>query len=232
MSATAVISYADLYARWERSNWLATEIDFTQDRRRLARGADGRAAPQRALELLALLPRRGLGRRQPLAVHRRRAAGGAEVLPHDAAGRRGAPRRLLPPLHARGRRRRRRVDRARRCAPPTAELTWGLRKMFDRLDQMADELRTDRSRPQLARAVTLYHIVIEATLAQPGQHFIERYLEERDLLPGLPRGHAQRLAGRAAPHRLRRQAAGRPVRARTRSGSATRSSPTLREVLP
>src|SRR6478672_10885050 len=31
MSATAVISYADLYARWERSNWLATEIDFSAD---------------------------------------------------------------------------------------------------------------------------------------------------------------------------------------------------------
>ena len=31
MSATAVISYADLYARWERGNWRATELDFSQD---------------------------------------------------------------------------------------------------------------------------------------------------------------------------------------------------------
>src|SRR5919112_3482196 len=31
MSAGAQISYSDLYARWERGNWRATEIDFTQD---------------------------------------------------------------------------------------------------------------------------------------------------------------------------------------------------------
>ena len=38
---------------------------------------------------------------------------------------------------------------------------------------MADELRRDRSEPKLAQAVTLYHIIVEARLAQPGQHFIE-----------------------------------------------------------
>ncbi|MGH2903017.1 MAG: SCP2 sterol-binding domain-containing protein, partial [Solirubrobacteraceae bacterium] len=37
-------------------------------------------------------------------------------------------------------------------------------------------------------AVTLYHIVIEGTLAQPGQHLICSYLEERDLLPGFRAG--------------------------------------------
>jgi len=31
-AATQQIDYADLYARWERGNWSATEIDFTQDR--------------------------------------------------------------------------------------------------------------------------------------------------------------------------------------------------------
>src|ERR1700710_2868390 len=30
-SATDAISYEDLYARWERGNWQATAIDFTQD---------------------------------------------------------------------------------------------------------------------------------------------------------------------------------------------------------
>jgi len=30
-SATDAISYDDLYARWERGNWRATEIDFSQD---------------------------------------------------------------------------------------------------------------------------------------------------------------------------------------------------------
>jgi hypothetical protein len=44
--------------------------------------------------------------------------------------------------------------------------------------------RRDRSRPKLARAITLDHFVIEASLAQPGQHFIEEGLTRRDLLPG------------------------------------------------
>jgi hypothetical protein len=68
------------------------------------------------------------------------------------------------------------------------ELTWGFRKVFGRLEKMCDELRKDPSIPQLAAGVALYHVVIEATLAQPGQHFITSYLEERDLLPGFREG--------------------------------------------
>src|SRR3979490_2634498 len=30
---TDAISYEDLYARWERGNWCATELDFTEDAR-------------------------------------------------------------------------------------------------------------------------------------------------------------------------------------------------------
>ena len=68
------------------------------------------------------------------------------------------------------------------------QLTWGFRQVFDRLDRMADELREDPSLPRLAAAITLYHVVIEATLAQPGQHFITSYLHDRDLLPGFREG--------------------------------------------
>ena len=32
-SVGAQVSYTDLYARWERGNWRATEIDFSEDRR-------------------------------------------------------------------------------------------------------------------------------------------------------------------------------------------------------
>ena len=53
---------------------------------------------------------------------------------------------------------------------------------------MSDELRRDPSIPRLAAAVTLYHVIIEATLAQPGQHFITSYLTDRDLLPGFREG--------------------------------------------
>ena len=68
------------------------------------------------------------------------------------------------------------------------ELTWGHRKLFGRLDRMADELRRDRSPLTLARAVTLYHVVVEGTLAQPGQHMIETSLERMDLMPGFREG--------------------------------------------
>ncbi|HTB71360.1 MAG TPA: SCP2 sterol-binding domain-containing protein, partial [Solirubrobacteraceae bacterium] len=68
------------------------------------------------------------------------------------------------------------------------QLTVGFRKIFDRLDRMADELRADHSPAKLAAAITLYHIVVEASLAQPGQHFICSYLEERDQLPAFREG--------------------------------------------
>jgi putative sterol carrier protein len=68
------------------------------------------------------------------------------------------------------------------------QLSPGFRRIFERLDSMAAELRRDRSKPKLAAAVTLYHVIVEATLAQPGQHMICSYLEERDLLPAFRQG--------------------------------------------
>ena len=68
------------------------------------------------------------------------------------------------------------------------QLTWGFTKVFDRLVDMSDELRRDPSVPKLAAAVTLYHMVIEAALAQPGQHFITSYLTERGVMPGFREG--------------------------------------------
>jgi hypothetical protein len=71
------------------------------------------------------------------------------------------------------------------------ELTWGFRKTFAVLDEVTGALRSDRSAVALARAVTMYHIVVEALLAQPGQHFISEYLARRDLLPGFREGMRQ-----------------------------------------
>src|SRR4051812_44115757 len=68
------------------------------------------------------------------------------------------------------------------------ELTWGFRKTFALLDEVTSVLRQDRSRVALARAVTMYHVIVEALLAQPGQHFISDYLDKRDLLPGFRAG--------------------------------------------
>ena len=87
------------------------------------------------------------------------------------------------------------------------QLNWGYRGVFDRLDRMAEELRKDRSLPKFAQAIALYHMIVEATLAQPGQHFIEDFFAKAGTMPGLQRGDGERLPRRAAPHRLRRQGA-------------------------
>ena len=69
-----------------------------------------------------------------------------------------------------------------------SQLGWGYRNVFDRLDRMADELRRDRSLPKFAQAIALYHMVVEATLAQPGQHFIEDYFAKAGTMPGFSEG--------------------------------------------
>jgi hypothetical protein len=68
------------------------------------------------------------------------------------------------------------------------QLNWGYHGIFDRLDVMAEELRKDRSLPKYAQAITLYHLIVEGSLAQPGQHFIEDYLAKQGTLPGFSAG--------------------------------------------
>jgi hypothetical protein len=70
------------------------------------------------------------------------------------------------------------------------QLNWGYRGIFDRLDVMAEELRKDRSLPKYAQAITLYHLIVEGSLAQPGQHFIEDFFASEDTMPGFSAGMA------------------------------------------
>jgi 1,2-phenylacetyl-CoA epoxidase catalytic subunit len=79
-------------------------------------------------------------------------------------------------------------DIASTLAYTEPQLNWGYRNVFDRLDRMADELRADRSLPKFAQAIALYHLVVEATLAQPGQHFIEDYFAKSGTMPGFSAG--------------------------------------------
>ncbi len=68
------------------------------------------------------------------------------------------------------------------------QLNWGYRGVFDRLDLMAEELRKDRSIPKYAQAITLYHLIVEGSLAQPGQHFIEDFFSSEETMPGFSAG--------------------------------------------
>ena len=220
-AAGAQVSYDDLYARWERGNWRAIEIDFTEDRRQWH-------------EVMTEHERRAALWSYAMFFHGEDAVAD-DLAPFIDAAPREEQKYFLATQQ---------VDEARhaiffkrfmdevvgrgdgsiagglRAVEP--ELTWGFRKTFALLDEITGALRTDRSRVALARAVTMYHVVVEALLAQPGQHFISDYLEQARPAARLPRGHAAGGARRAAPHRLRRQAAARPARRGARR-CATRS---------
>src|SRR5271165_2036627 len=181
------ISYEDLYARWERGNWSATELDFTEDARQW---------------------------REEFTEFERHAAIWNYCLffwGEDAVADNLSPYIDAAPLEEQKYfLATQQVDEARHAIlfkrfmhevcgigdgtmsaglrTIKRQLTPGFRKIFDRLDRMADELRADRSPAKLAAAVTLYHIVIEASLAQPGQHFICSYLEQREQLPAFRQG--------------------------------------------
>ena len=186
---TDAITYADLYARWERGNWRATELDFTEDARQW---------------------------REDFTEFERQAALWNYCLffwGEDAVADNLSPYIDAAPLEEQKYfLATQQVDEARHAVffkrfmqevcgigdgsmssglqAIKPQLTVGFRRIFDRLDRMADELRADRSRANLAAAVALYHIVIESALAQPGQHFICSYLEERDQLPAFREGMA------------------------------------------
>jgi hypothetical protein len=186
-AAVSQVSYEDLYARWERGNWRATEIDFTEDRRQW---------------------------HEVLTPHERRAALWSYAM--FFVGEDAVADDLAPFIDAAPRSEQKyflctqQVDEARHAvffkrfmhevvgrgdgsiagglSAVEPELTWGFRRTFAKLDEITGELRRDRSAVALARAVTMYHVVVEALLAQPGQHFISDYLARRDLLPGFREG--------------------------------------------
>jgi Ribonucleotide reductase, small chain/SCP-2 sterol transfer family len=183
------ISYADLYARWERGNWRATELDFTEDARQWREdftefertaalwnyslffwGEDVVADTLSPYIDAAPLEEQKyfLATQQ---VDEARHAVFFKRFVHEVCGLGDGS--MASSLNA--------------IQP---QLSPGLSKIFARLERMSDELRADRSVAKLAAAVTLYHIVVEATLAQPGQHMICTYLEESDRLPAFREGMA------------------------------------------
>ena len=186
-AATEQIDYADLYARWERSNWSATEIDFSEDRLHWER----ELTPQQRTGALWLYS---------LFFHGEDSVAD-NLSPYIEAAPLEEQKYFLATQQ---------VDEARHSVlfhrfmhevvgvgdgrlsgglrATTSQLTWGHRNLFGRLDTMAAELRRDHSPRKLAEAVALYHIVVEGTLAQPGQHLIETSLETLDLMPGFREG--------------------------------------------
>ncbi len=186
-TAMEQISYPDLYARWEQSHWQATALDFSVDREQwhgtfseLERSAalwnyslffHGEDAV--AGDLAPFIDAAPLEEQKYFLATQQADEARHAVFFH----------RFMGEVVERGDGT---IDGALRATEP--ELTWGFRKTFALLHRVTGELRRDRSRTALARAVTMYHVIVEATLAQPGQHFIDDYLTARDLLPGFREG--------------------------------------------
>jgi hypothetical protein len=71
------------------------------------------------------------------------------------------------------------------------ELTQGFRRVFGELDRLTDQLRRQpRNLALYAQCIALYHIVVEGTLAHPGQHFMLDYLQRFGVMPGFRTGIA------------------------------------------
>jgi hypothetical protein len=186
-AAADQVSYDDLYRRWEHGHWRATDIDFAQDKRDWH-------------ERFSDLERKAALWNYSMFFHGEDAVAD-DLSPFIDAAPREEQKYFLTTQQ---------VDEARHAVffnrfmhevveagdgtiagtleATRPELTWGFEKTFALLHKVVDELRRDRSRTKLAQAVTMYHFVVEATLAQPGQHFISDYLAAREVLPGFRAG--------------------------------------------
>ena len=213
------ISYEDLYARWERGNWSATELDFTEDARQWREDFTEFERTGRAVELLPVLLGRGRGRGQPLALHRRRAAARSRSTSSttqqvDEARHAVFFKRFMQEVCGIGRR----LDGQRPAGDQAAadpRLSQDLRpprqdgRRAARRPLAGPARRGGDALPHRDRGL--------ARAARPALHL---------QLPGgarpaarLPPGHGEHRRRRAAPHRLRREAALRPQARRPRRSS-------------
>jgi Ribonucleotide reductase, small chain len=182
------VTYVDLYQRWEQGNWSAYDIDFSEDRN----GWEGLSDIQR---------------RSAMWIYSMFYYGEDRVADTLAPYVTAAPTEEQSYFLAT-----QQVDEVRHSiffhrffkevigvggdsiqqtlSSTMPQLSWGYRGIFDRLDLMAEELRKDRSLPKYAQAITLYHLVVEGSLAQPGQHFIEDFFASEESMPGFSAGMA------------------------------------------
>ena len=179
------ITYDDLYRRWEEGNWKATELDFSQDKE--------------GWKSLSEIQRKSAMWVYSMFFYGEDAVADG-LSPYIEAAPKEEQKYFLATQQ---------VDEARHAVffyrffkevigiegdiatgleATLPELGWGYRNVFGRLERMVEELHTDRSLPKFAQAITLYHMVIEATMAQPTQHFIEDFFVKAGTMPGFSAG--------------------------------------------
>jgi len=180
-------SYDDLYARWEVSNWSATAIDFSADAVHWADELDDR---QRTGALwnysMFLYGVQGVARALSPMIDAAPETGQALFLSTqiaDEARNRVFLDRFLREVAGQGH------DPKSTIQAVDRHLTWGFKQTFAELQRISDELRKKpRDRAVLAQTVALCHLIVEGVLAIPGEHFIQRYVLRRGILPGFSTG--------------------------------------------
>lgn len=182
------VSYSDLYARWEQGNWSATGLDFTTDR-------------EQWQQEFTELERRGATWTYSLFFHGEDSVADNLSPFIDAAPREEqkyflATQQVDEARHAQHFNRfyeqvlgidgtfEDRLERAR------ADLNPAFIEMFDGV--LVDWGRRLVENPRDIEAkvdfVTLYHMIIEGTLALTGQWFLTDYMERKQILPGWVEG--------------------------------------------
>jgi ribonucleotide reductase beta subunit family protein with ferritin-like domain len=179
------ISYEDLYRRWEQGNWKAYDLDFTEDRK--------------GWQALSEIQRKSALWIYSMFFYGEDAVTDG-LSPYIDAAPKEEQKYFLATQQ---------VDEARHAvffhrffkevigagdtlaeglAFTEPHLDWGYKGVFGRLETMCEELRQDHSLPKFAQAITLYHLIIEASMAQPGQHYIEDFFTKAGTMPAFSEG--------------------------------------------
>src|SRR5947209_4020177 len=185
---TNLLTYAELYALWERQQWRTQDLDFTQDR------ADWASFPEEE------------------RFQRMYGLSSFFIGEQRVADELGPMMRACPDEEMRIFLCTQIADEARhvqffnrfyeevgvleshtlqeRLEETSAHLNPQFNVLFDEmLKSRVDALARDpQDLEQLVEAVTIYHMIIEGMLALTGQHFIISYNEEAGTLPGFVEG--------------------------------------------
>lgn len=186
--ARPMASYRDLYYRWERLNWKVSDLDFTQDRddwlaldqhhrdRLLWTLAAFYVAEQRVAATLTPYVRAAPTLEQKIFLATQCVDETRHAIFFD--------RWFQEVVAARDDELGKRLKSSRQWVGP------GFGPLFDEyLEQVTSELRDNPDDVRLfAKAMAVYHVVIEGVLALTGQKFILAWARNNSLLPGFRAG--------------------------------------------
>jgi ribonucleotide reductase beta subunit family protein with ferritin-like domain/putative sterol carrier protein len=184
---TSAITLTDLYRRWERQNWSAYALDFTQDRRDW--DALGEDITNRLLWLTSLF---FIGEQcvtdtlapwiSSAPTEEMRIFLSTQVA--DEARHTVFFDRFFKEVVGVGGDLHKRLDWCRPRANSAYEEFF-----YELLPKIAREVQDHPGDPIIfARGIAFYHLVVEGTLAVPGQKYILAYFRDRDIMPAFRSG--------------------------------------------